>query len=82
MVRTVMWIVGGVLVATGVLSLFFTFETPYGGDIATTLDRVGWDAVADFTTTPTAALAAICLLLGIPILVGLNATAWKQTGGY
>jgi hypothetical protein len=82
MARSVMWIVGGILCATGVVSLLFTFETPFGGDIATSLDRVGWDAVADVTTTPSATLAFLCLALGVPILVGLNATAWKQTGGY
>lgn len=80
--RTFLWVLGGVLCATGLMSLLFAFETPFGGDIATTLDRVGWDAVGDVTTTPQALVTMLCLGLGLPILIGLNAGAWKQTGGY
>ena len=79
--RTLLWITGGILVATGVLSLFFSFGAP-GGDIATTLDVRGWDAVADLETTTSFPLAMMGLLMGIPLLVGLNATAWRETDGY
>lgn len=82
MARTIAWIIGGALCATGILSLLFTFQVPFGGDINQTLDRVGWDAMGDITTSSSAPLAFLCLALGIPILVGLNATAWKSTGGY
>lgn len=82
MTRTLLWLVGGLFTATGIFSLLFSFETPFGGDMATTLDRVGWDATGDITTTPAFMVAVVCLLIGVPTLIGLNATAWKQTGGY
>lgn len=82
MTRTILWLVGGLCCAVGILSLLFSFEVPLGGDIATSLDRVGWDATGDVTTTPRFVVAMICLAVGVPTLVGLNATAWKQTGGY
>ena len=81
MFRSVLWVLGGLLCAIGSMSLLFAFGTP-DGDMATTLSSVGWDAVADIQPTGAAPLAGICLALGIPLLVGLNATAWKHTGGY
>jgi hypothetical protein len=81
MYRSVLWVLGGLLCSIGAMSLLFAFGTP-DGDMATTLSSVGWDAVADIEPTGAAPLAAICLALGIPLLVGLNATAWKHTGGY
>jgi hypothetical protein len=82
MTRTFLWVLGGALCATGVLSALFAFEVPFGGDIATSLDRVGFDAVADVTTNGFFPLTLLGLGLGIPLLVSLNAGAWKQTGGY
>ena len=79
--RTLLWITGGVLVATGMIALLFSFGTPWG-DIAENVSSVGGDAVGDIETTPSLAIALLGLGLGIPLLVGLNATAWKATGGY
>ena len=81
MARTLLWILGGGLCATGILSLLFSFGTPWG-DIALNLSSTGWDAVGDITTTPMAMVALVCIGVGVPILVALNATAWKSTGGY
>ncbi len=81
MFRSVLWILGGLLCAVGAMSLLFAFGTP-DGDMAVTLSAVGWDAVADVAPTALAPVAGLCLALGIPLLVGLNATAWKHTGGY
>lgn len=81
MARTLLWITGGVLVATGMISLYFAFGTPWG-PIAENLSNTGWDAVADIELKPAFFVAIGTLGLGIPLLVGLNATAWKATGGY
>ena len=82
MFRAILWIFGGLCCAVGVLSLLFSFETPFGGDIAQTLSSVGWDAVADVKTTAAFPFAVFGIGLGLRILVGLNATAWRSTGGY
>ena len=79
--RTAGWIVGGLLVATGVINLLFSFGTPYG-DIALSLDKVGNDAIGDLGTTGRFMISVFCLGIGIPTLVSLNATQWKNTGGY
>ena len=90
MFRTILWLLGGLSCAIGVLCLLFSFGTPYANpgmehwntDMATTLSSVGWDAVGDVGALSPAPVAFLCLALGLPILVGLNATAWKKTGGY
>jgi hypothetical protein len=94
MFRSILWVLGGLLVATGAMSLLFSFGTPdqadaaAGGtatfdlDMAEKLSVVGWDAVANVSPTGYAPLAVLGLIVGVPILVGLNATAWKHTGGY
>lgn len=81
MARTVMWILGGVLCAVGILNLLFSFGAPYG-DMATSISQAGFDGMGDITTTPQAIVSVVCIGLGLPILVGLNATAWRKTGGY
>jgi hypothetical protein len=81
MARTLLWLLGGVLCSTGIMCLLFSFGTPWG-DIALNLSQTGFDAVGDITTTPTATFAFFCIATGVPILVALNATAWKSTGGY
>jgi hypothetical protein len=80
--RALLYISAGACVATGVLSLFFSFGMPWGTDIATSLDQVGWDAVSRITPSSTFVLALMCFGLGVPTLIALNATAYKETGGY
>jgi hypothetical protein len=86
MLRSVLWVIGGLLCAVGMFSLLFGFGATVDGkpvgDMATSLSAVGWDAVGDVAPQTSAPFAAICLALGLPVLVGLNATAWKKTGGY
>jgi len=81
MARTLLWILGGALTATGVISLLFSFATPWG-PIASNISQTGWDAVGDLEATGYFTLALLGIGMGAPILVGLNATAWKETGGY
>ncbi|MDP2305777.1 MAG: hypothetical protein Q8P18_07095 [Pseudomonadota bacterium] len=81
MARTFLWILGGVLLAVGLVSLLFSFATPWG-PIAVSLPQVGWDAVGDIEPTSYFPLAVFGILFGAPILVALNATAWKYTDGY
>ena len=79
--RTIGWILGGVLCATGIMNLLFSFDSG-GADIALSLDRVGWDAMGDVGPNGAFPLSVVCIGLGLPVLVYLNATQWKNTGGY
>ncbi len=81
--RLWLWLLGGALCATGVLLLLTGgFGGPWGMAMSTHLDQVGNDAVADLGLTDRGVFALACLFSGIATLVGLNATAWKETGGY
>jgi hypothetical protein len=79
--RTALWILGGLLCASGILTLLFSFGADYG-DFSTSLSQAGWDGIGDITTTTKAKYAFACIGLGAPILIALNATAWRKTGGY
>lgn len=81
MPRTALWLVGGLCCALGLLSLLFSFATPWG-PISVHLSEVGWDAAADIATTDQFPLAVMYGVLGVPLLIWLNATAWRETGGY
>jgi hypothetical protein len=89
--RIVLWILGGMCCATGVLSLFFSFgpeytkgncPSPSCAGISTALDKAGWDALADLGLKDPATFGLPILFFGIFCLAVNNATAWKQTGGY
>ncbi len=81
MARSLLWILGGTLCAFGLVALLFGFATPWG-PIALNLSQTGWDAVGDIAPTPSFTMAVFGLALGAPILIVLNATAWKSTDGY
>ena len=81
MSRTVFWLLGGLLCATGILCLAFSFGAEYG-DFATSLSAAGSDGMGDVATTDFFPLAVLCIGFGAPLLIGLNATAWRKTGGY
>lgn len=81
MSRTVFWFIGGLLCAIGVFSMMFSFGGEHG-DFATALSAYGWDAMGDVKTTGFFPVAVFCIGIGAPILIALNATAWRKTGGY
>lgn len=86
MARTIGWLLGGTLVASGVINLLWSFGLSFGGqqgtDIALSLDRVGFDAIGNLGTYPSFLYSVFAIGVGLPTLVGLNATQWKNTGGY
>jgi len=79
--RTALWIAGGLLCAAGIMNLLFSFGAPYG-DFATSIAVAGADGMGDIAPTDRFMFSVVCLALGVPTLVGLNATAWRNTGGY
>lgn len=89
--RTLAWIFGGLCCAAGVIGLLTSFGPEYTvgtcvapscAGISTALDKAGWDALGDFALKGTASAAIPLILLGLFTLAGLNASAWKTTGGY
>ena len=81
MARTLLWILGGLLCGIGIMTLLFSFGAPYG-DFNQHISQAGFDGIGDIGLTAKAPIAFGCILIGAPILIALNATAWKQTGGY
>lgn len=81
MARTVSWLVGGALCGAGFLSLLFSFSPSYG-EFTQALSAAGNDGLGDIGTTGFFPLTVFCFGLGAPLLIGLNATAWRKTGGY
>ncbi len=79
--RTIGWLFGGLCCAVGLLTLMFAFDSG-GADIALSLDRVGNDAVGDVGPNDRFPFAVLAFLLGGPTLIYLNATQWRNTGGY
>ena len=79
--RTAAWIFGGICCASGILNLIFSFAAPYG-DMSTAIDKAGWDGIEDIAFTGRFMFSVVCIGIGVPTLIGLNAGAWKSTGGY
>lgn len=79
--RTIGWLFGGVCCAVGILNMMFAWDSG-GADIDLSLDRVGWDAMGKVGPNGTFPLAIGALLVGAPTLIYLNATQWRNTGGY
>jgi hypothetical protein len=82
MARTFGWLFGGICCGTGILNLLFAFQPSTKADYNQSLDHIGWDGLSQVTTTGHFPVAVACIGLGILTLVGLNAGAWRQTGGY
>lgn len=79
--RTIGWLFGGLCCAAGILTMMFAWDSG-GADIALSLDRVGWDAVENIGPNGSFPMAVLALLMGAPTLIYLNATQWRNTGGY
>ena len=67
--------------AIGALTMIYSWDSG-GADIALSHGRVGWDAVGDVGPNGNFMYAVGALLLGAPTLIYLNATQWRNTGGY
>lgn len=81
MSRTIAWIIGGLFTGSGIMMLLFSFGAKFG-DFSTSIAQAGWDGIGDIATTSTFPIAIGCIGIGAVTLIGLNATAWKRTGGY
>ena len=73
--------IGGLLLGTGIVNLYYSFgwdEGPMGQDFS----GVGFSGVDNIGLLPAAEYSVPLIVMGVMILVGLNANAWRHTGGY
>lgn len=74
-------IAGGLVLGFGVVSLYFSFgwpETCLNCDLA----QVGFTGIDNIKLLPAADYSIGLVVLGVLVLVALNAVAWRRTGGY
>lgn len=74
-------IAGGLILGFGIRSLYWSFGPTYeclNCDLATS----GYTGLDNLTLLPAADYSIGLVVLGVLILVVLNAGAWRRTGGY
>jgi hypothetical protein len=84
------WLVGGILVAVGLLFMIGAFgDTGFGlvldgaqQQASETYSKYGYDASLQVQLTSNGWISLMCIFLGAASLVGANATAWEDTEGY
>lgn len=88
------WIIGGLFVGTGFLFMLgafgptgFGFMQEVGGaevqkHMAEAYSQYGYDASLQIQLTSNGYMALCCFLVGLMMLIGANATAWRDTEGY
>lgn len=72
---------GGLLLGAGIIMLWYSFGIPEGSmhDHLSSLGASGLDQIG---TLPASNYSIGLILLGAIIMIGLNAVAWRRTGGY
>lgn len=71
----------GISLGFGLIGLLFSFGYE-GGPINQTLSEVGFSAIDNLTFLSAADYSFGFIVFGALVMVVLNATAWKRTGGY
>ena len=77
-----LYLVGGALLGTGILNLYWSFGQKSGAELNGDLRAVGYDGLDNIALLPSFYLAIGAIIVGLIFLVGANMYAWKQTGGY
>ncbi|MEQ1565789.1 MAG: hypothetical protein ABMA64_09145 [Myxococcota bacterium] len=75
-------IVGGLILAFGIRSLYWSFGWPGHECLNCSLDQVGYDGIDNLQLLPAADYSIGLVVAGVLVLVVLNAGAWRRTGGY
>jgi hypothetical protein len=75
-------LVGGLILAFGIRSLYFSFGWPGRECLNCHLDQVGASGLDDLQLLPAADYSIGLVVAGVLVLVVLNAGAWRRTGGY
>ncbi len=73
---------GGIITGSGVLTLLFGFEADTGGGLAQTFSQTGYTGLDQVGINSTGWMGIGMIAVGVLLMVGANATAWKKTDGY
>ena len=74
--------IGGIIAATGIVSLIFGFEATTGGMMSTTFSEAGYTALDQWTVNATGKMGILMVITGVALMVSGNRTIWRKTGGY
>jgi hypothetical protein len=80
--KSVLWLLGGLLVATAVLTAVTGGFGMDQGPTATVFSQLGNDGIPDLKVHPQGLAAIGMFLVGVALLGTASKTAWKDTGGY
>jgi hypothetical protein len=80
--KSVLWLAGGLLIATGILTAVTGgFGMPQG-PTATVFSQLGFDGLPELQVRPQGLAAIGMFLVGVALLGTASKNAWKDTGGY
>ena len=82
MKNALLWITGGLCVASGVVAGLSGGFGVDGGDIAQVYSTLGYDGVGDIKIRGGGMAAILLVATGLGLIITANAGAWKETGGY
>jgi hypothetical protein len=76
-----LFILGGLCVGTGLLSLYWSFGWE-GGALNSNYSLIGFDGLDNISALDPSDYSIPLVVIGIACLVYGNAIAWRYTGGY
>ncbi|MFT4622016.1 MAG: hypothetical protein ACI8PZ_000668 [Myxococcota bacterium] len=72
---------GGLILGFGVVSLYYSFGWAVGA-LNQNINLAGFTGIDELGVLPAADYSIGLIVLGVLLMVFLNATAWRRTGGY
>lgn len=72
---------GGLILGTGVVSLYFSFGWEAGW-LNQNISKAGFSGIDEIGVLPAADYSIGLVVIGVVLMVFLNATAWRRTNGY
>lgn len=85
----ILLVVGAACIGTGILTLAtggLGITDSAGNlldlEVAEAISKLGYDGVADLVFTSSSTMAIALCVVGAAMMIGANAVAWKETGGY
>ena len=82
MKSALLWLAGGLLVGTGVALAATGGFGMEAGPTAVVFGTLGYDGLDNLQIHSQGVTAIVLFISGLACMVGANAGAWKQTGGY